>query len=144
MIRKAEIRDIFQIVSIEKKGFHQTLGEKFLYLEFTENPEALYYVIEQSGTVVGYLGFRLHDKNAEMMNFIIAQEYQGQGLGTQLLTHLFGVLKTYQIEKIVLEVRASNIRAQHFYKKFNFYKSHRMKQYYGNEDGIVMVKEGDL
>ena len=45
------------------------------------------------------------------------------------------------IQNITLEVRKSNINAINFYKKHGFEEVATRENYYGSEDGILMVKE---
>lgn len=141
MIRKAEIKDIFYISKIEKKAFKVTLGEKFLLQELTDNPFGYYFVYEIEKVVIGYIGFRVVDDLAEMMNFVIDPDYQNEGLGSKILDYSLDFLKEKNVRFITLEVRKSNKRAQHLYEKYGFKISHIRKKYYENEDGYVLVKE---
>ncbi len=141
MIRNAKIDDIPSIVKIEKKVFKETLGEKFLYQEIQDNPLAIYYIYELGKEVIGYIGFRLDLEFAEMMNFCIAPFHQGEGYGSQLLTYALDELVHLGAKTITLEVRESNIKAQHVYQKLGFKQSHTRKKYYKKEDAFVYIKE---
>lgn len=141
MIRKAIPNDIFHMVRLEKSAFKTTLGEKFLLQELIDNPFSFYYVYELNKTVIGYIGFRVYDDQAEMMNFVVSLDHQDEGYGTQLLTYCLNELEKKHVKTISLEVRKSNQKAQHVYKKMGFKLSHIRKKYYENEDGYVLVKE---
>ncbi|MCD4827682.1 MAG: ribosomal protein S18-alanine N-acetyltransferase [Acholeplasmataceae bacterium] len=141
MIRKAETKDIFYISKLEKKVFKQSLGEKFILQELTDNPFSHYFVYVMGSEVVGYIGFRVYDAQAEMMNFAILPDYQDQGLGTELLTYTTEYLEKLNVKTMSLEVRKSNKRAQHIYEKLGFKVSHIRKKYYETEDGYVLIKE---
>jgi len=141
MIRKAIPSDIFHMVKLEKSAFKTTLGEKFLLQELNDNPFGFYYVYELNKTVIGYIGFRVYDDQAEMMNFVVSMDHQDEGYGTQLLTFCLNELENKQVKTISLEVRKSNKKAQHVYEKMGFKLSHVRKKYYENEDGCVLVKE---
>jgi len=118
MIRKAIINDIVYLVKIEKKVFTESLGESFLYDEFLLNPFAHYFVYEINKKVVGYIGFRAIDEHAEVMNFCMDPDYQGQGFGTELFNHSVDYLKSLGVKTMLLEVRKSNKKAQAFYERF--------------------------
>jgi ribosomal-protein-alanine N-acetyltransferase len=63
------------------------------------------------------------------------------GIGQKLL---FTVLKKAEIDDCIwalLEVRASNESAIKLYEKFGFEKVTIRKNYYGNEDAILMRKK---
>jgi|JFJP01.1.fsa_nt_gi [ribosomal protein S18]-alanine N-acetyltransferase len=141
MIRKAAFSDIFSIVALENKVFDRSLGENFLYEEFALNPFGYYFVYELNKTIVGYIGFRAIDKNAEMMNFAVDPDYQGQGYGDQILSFVLSFLQDKGVKTFVLEVRKSNERARKLYEKYGFTQSHLRKKYYENEDAIVYIKE---
>ncbi|AUD64193.1 ribosomal-protein-alanine N-acetyltransferase [Tenericutes bacterium MZ-XQ] len=141
MIRKAIPNDIFHMVRLEKSAFKTTLGEKFLLQELKDNPFSFYYVYELNKTVIGYIGFRVYDDQAEMMNFVVNSDHQDEGYGTQLLTYCLNELEKKHVKTITLEVRKSNKKAQHVYEKMGFKLSHIRKKYYENEDGFVLVKE---
>jgi len=141
MIRCAKIDDIPSIVKIEKKVFKESLGEKFLYQEIQENPLSMYYVYELNKEIIGYIGFRLDLEFAEMMNFCIAPFHQNEGYGSELLNHALNKVIEHGAKTISLEVRESNVKAQHVYKKLGFKESHKRKAYYKKEDAIVLIKE---
>ncbi|MBE0701120.1 MAG: ribosomal protein S18-alanine N-acetyltransferase [Acholeplasmataceae bacterium] len=141
MIRKAKPSDLFEIVKMENKVFKQSLGQTFLLEELTNNPFAHYFVMELNQQVIGYIGLRIVDQDAEMMNFIVDPMYQHQGYGLKLLTHTLIYLKEKGVKTWMLEVRKNNEIAKHLYQKFGFQKSHIRKKYYDNEDAIVYMKE---
>lgn len=141
MIRKAEVKDIFYIVKLEKIVFNQSLGEKFILQELIDNPFSHYFVYERGNEVIGYIGFRVYDKQAEMMNFAVLPDHQNEGLGSELLTYTINYLIDFKVKTMTLEVRKSNKKAQHIYEKLGFKVSHIRKKYYENEDGYVCIKE---
>lgn len=144
MIRKAELTDIFNISKMEAAVLGSTLGVDFFYNELSLNDMARYYVYTINDEIVGYVGFRLYDNEAEMMNFVINHDYQNKGYGQELLDYFLAYIKTYPIYKISLEVRKSNKKAIRFYIKNGFTKSHNKKNYYMNEDAYVYIKEVNL
>jgi ribosomal-protein-alanine N-acetyltransferase len=141
MIRRATPNDIFKIEKIEKEVFPNPLTSSFLLDELSLNPFALYFVYETHLDVVGYIGFRKVDHEAEMMNFAVLKDYQGENIGQTLLNETLEILKKEGVKTIVLEVRRSNKKAQHIYEKNGFIKSHIRKNYYENEDAFVYIKE---
>ena len=139
-IRKAKVDDIINIVELEQKVFHESLGETFLYNELMLNPYAKMYVIEEHETFIGYMGVRIDDQS-EVMNLAIEPHFHHQGYGTQLLTYVLDDLKTLGAKSLSLEVRESNNKARLFYEKCGFTYSHKRENYYPNEDALVYIKE---
>ncbi|HAX01971.1 MAG: ribosomal-protein-alanine N-acetyltransferase [Tenericutes bacterium GWC2_34_14] len=139
-IRKAQLKDIVDIVKLEESVFHESLGESFLYDEMSLNPFSKMFVIEDELGFVGYIGLRV-DEQAELMNFAILPEKQHLGYGTSLMNYVLTLLKNEGISILTLEVRESNLKARSFYEKCGFTKSHTRKNYYKTEDAIVYMKE---
>ena len=141
MIRCAKIDDIPSIIKIEKKTFKETLGEKFLFQEINDNEFSKYFVYELGSEVIGYIGFRYDLEFSEMMNFCIGPIHQGEGYGSKLLQYGIDELAKLGVKTFTLEVRQSNVKAQHIYEKNGFKASHTRKNYYKKEDAIVYIKE---
>ncbi|MFU8793051.1 MAG: ribosomal protein S18-alanine N-acetyltransferase [Acholeplasmataceae bacterium] len=141
MIRNITTLDIFQVVALETNVLGQSLGAEFLYQEILYNPYAYYLVYEKHKEIVGYVGYRLHETQAEMMNFVVKHEYQHQGIGTELFSNSVLYFNQNDITKITLEVRKNNKKARSFYEKLGFKESHRISKYYENEDAIIYFKE---
>lgn len=141
MIRKMELNDIFFVSKIEKEVFGNTLGEKFLFDELTINPFSHYFVLEENKIIIGYIGYRVYDENAEVLNFLIDSEYQGVGNGQSLFDYTLDYIINLGVKVVSLEVRKSNTKAKRFYLKNGFIKSHIRKNYYENEDALVYIKE---
>lgn len=141
MIRKAELNDLFEISNIEREELGESLGVDFLTNELTLNKDSLYFVYTIDETLIGYIGFRIYDEEAEMMNFVITKKHQNKGYGTDLLNYFIKISKIYNISRISLEVRETNTKAIKFYKKHNFVKTRVKNNYYKNEDAFVLYKE---
>ena len=74
-----------------------------------------------------------------MYYIYVNPEYRKQGIASKLFNYM--VENTENIQNITLEVRKSNINAINFYKKHSFKEAATRENYYGSEDGILMVKE---
>ena len=70
------------------------------------------------------------------------QQFQGKGMGEFILNSIIDYAKDSSFSIIVLEVRASNSRAQKLYSKVGFNEMSVRKDYYpaqvGREDAILM------
>jgi [ribosomal protein S18]-alanine N-acetyltransferase len=141
MIRKMNEDDIIQVVKLESEHLGQTLGAAFFLNELTYHPSPYYLVYELGKEIIGYIGYRLHEKQAEMMNFVVKENYQHQGYGSALFEQSLEYFKINNIKTISLEVRKNNFKARSFYEKQGFIMSHIKYKYYDHEDGIVYIKE---
>ncbi len=141
MIRCATISDILDIIKLEQEAFKKSLGKDFLTQEINDNPLAKYYVLENDKQIIGYIGFRLDENKAEMMNFVVSSKFQNQGFGKKLLENALNDLIHLGAKSMILEVRESNHGAKHVYESLGFKPSYIRKKYYENEDAIVYIKE---
>ena len=78
-----------------------------------------------------------------LLNLTVAPTWQGRGHARALLDHLCGRARQSAIQRVLLEVRPSNQRAQHLYRQQGFQTVGLRKGYYPawqgqREDAIVM------
>ena len=90
---------------------------------------------------IGFLEYSLIYDRMEINNLKVEGEYQNQGIGTKLMSHLVSIAIIERVVNITLEVRLSNEKARNLYKKFGFREVALRKFYYGDENGILMEKQ---
>ena len=99
-----------------------------------------WYALAYDGTeVISFLAVQENLFEAEVLQIVVKQTYQGQGIASALFAQL-------PIDKeMFLEVRRSNHRAQAFYKKEKMVVIAERKAYYHDpvEDAIIMKREID-
>ncbi len=94
----------------------------------------------------GYLITRMILDELHVMNVAVHPHWQRRGLGTALLCFALFSGKKQGMRLATLEVRCSNLHAQHFYQKFGFRKVGLRKDYYRSpiEDAIILTYDGHL
>lgn len=90
---------------------------------------------------LGVLKYSIIYERMEIDNIHVKEKYQGKGIGTKLMSYLVSEAIHNKVVNITLEVRVSNERAIHLYKKFGFREVALRKYYYGDEDAILMEKQ---
>ena len=100
-----------------------------------------------------YIGYMLDDKIVAFLNYSLIYErieieyiytnsnYRNNGIASELLEYLVNLGINNNCLNITLEVRRSNITAINFYQKNGFKKVSTRKNYYNNEDGILMLRK---
>ncbi|WP_461516338.1 ribosomal protein S18-alanine N-acetyltransferase [Porticoccus sp.] len=92
--------------------------------------------------VVGYAVFTLVAGESEILNIAIGSQWQGRGLGSQLLNALIERISG-EAEHLFLEVRADNYPAQTLYQNAGLVEICVRKNYYrtadGPKDAIIMA-----
>jgi ribosomal-protein-alanine N-acetyltransferase len=89
--------------------------------------------------LIGFIHINILYENMDIINIIIDKEYRNKGYGKELLDYVISSNK--DINSIMLEVRESNNNAIDFYKKNNFKIINVRKNYYGNENALIMKRD---
>ena len=143
-IRAISINDLQSLQSISKQTFTETfassnskenmdkyLNEALSLEKLTEelnNPNSLFYFIEDNNTPIGYLKLNmgasqteLYDNTAlEIERIYVTQVYKGKKVGQQLYEKAIQVAKEKAVEYIWLGVWEENHKAIQFYSKNGF------------------------
>ena len=101
-------------------------------------------VAELDGGMVGYAVMMAAVGEIELLDIGIAEERQGQGLGSELLQRMLELARDLSMQRMLLEVRASNVEALALYRKHGFAEIGLRRGYYAaadkREDAIVMER----
>ena len=89
-----------------------------------------------SARLIGYSVLLINPPEGELHNLAISTDFQNQGLGSIFLNYLIAESAKYQLEKIFLEVRTSNIAAIKTYQNSGFSQIGTRQNYYRSEAGI--------
>ncbi len=81
-----------------------------------------------------------------ILNLAVEPGHQGKGFGHDVMQELFDLAAAQNLEKLLLEVRASNDTAQSLYDKWGFEQIGLRKNYYrtqdkGREDALVLMRQ---
>ena len=79
---------------------------------------------------VGYLKAKVTRDEVEIISILIDKKFRKVGIGKSLLKKLLNIALKKKIQNIFLEVSVDNQIAINLYKKFNFIKVGRRKNYY--------------
>lgn len=142
IVRSMEVKDLNEIIKIEKDLYKVPWNENQYKYELEENEFSYLFVLENEGVIVGYYGFWVMFENVDITKVSIRKEFQGMKLSNILMEDCINRVKLLGCEKINLEVRVDNFRAINLYKKYDFKEVIVRKDYYGkNEDALILCKE---
>ena len=101
------------------------------------------WVAEENAGVAGFLAARRVASDLEILNFAVRGDARRRGLGTSLLREALAWARTFQAERALLEVRASNAAALRFYERHGFQITGRRPRYYDGpiEDALLLTAE---
>ena len=107
--------------------------------EELESPNSKYIIAKTNdGEIIGFAGIKIIINTADIMNIVVKKSWRNQGVGNFLLNNLVSICKDLNLLSLSLEVNEDNYPAIHLYKKFGFKNIGLRKNYYKNNDGIVM------
>ena len=140
MMRDMVLADLEQVLAIEQRVHHYpwTRGNFMDAL----NSKYLCRVDEEQDQMVGYIVFMPVVDEMHLLNISIAAEYQRQGRATALLNEMLQAAQGLNMQRIILEVRSSNLAALALYRNAGFNEFAVRRNYYptgiGREDAVVM------
>jgi ribosomal-protein-alanine N-acetyltransferase len=121
--------------SSESFPFENTTSEN---KEMLQNRATL--VIEQDGSVVGFIVGRQVADEWEIENIAVTGSARRYGLGSRLLGEFLRLVRDGGGRAVFLEVRESNRAARALYEKWAFVETGRRRMYYQDppEDALVL------
>lgn len=95
-----------------------------------------------SETILGFAVASLLGGQAELESIAVVARSQRQGVGKRILERLLAELGREKVTEVLLEVRASNLRALSFYEALGFQAVGRRPRYYVDpvEDAVLMSR----
>lgn len=96
------------------------------------------------GELVAYAVVHCVLDEAHLLNLCTAPSWQGQGIGRGMLAWLMQQCAAQDMQRVLLEVRASNTPALGLYRALGFQQDGLRKGYYpasgGREDAVLMSR----
>lgn len=138
---QSSYKDVSNIYNLEKEIF----GEESYSCEEIEtlatHPQRFTFLLKQELELIGYISFYItHDHECYVKALCIRPEYRKQGLGKKLLDFAITHAKENKCKSMFLHVKQSNYAAQNLYEKCGLMKVSTIKNYYKNENALVMER----
>jgi len=141
-LRKATTEDIESLVLIEKSvSGLKTYSAMVTKEEWEEElAKSKVYIIEKDDVAIGNISYEIKDdKHAHLSGFVIIPDFQGQGIGREVLVKILEELKDK--ERIDLVTHPHNTKAVLLYLSFGFIIESWKDNYFGDgEPRIVLSK----
>ena len=143
-IRTARDEDLAGLIAIQGRTPQAAQWTEADYARLCSDPWGLILVAEldspSAPALAGFAAFHRVMDEAELRNMAVDPAYQGQGVGRELLAEGRRRLLEWEVTRIYLEVRASNLPAQRLYFSAGFSLHSRRRDYYHDpqEDALVL------
>ena len=127
IIKNNDINSLKEIFEEYKKNYYPIISD------FTK-----IYTYTVNNKIVGFLVFDIIYEKCEIIDIYVDKNYRRKNIAFELISE---IQKDFDIENITLEVSINNINAINLYKKLGFKKVSIRKNYYKDQDAILMLKE---
>ena len=137
MVNKFALEDIDKIN--ELGTFLNPNFKKLFHIDKLNNNEKI-YVYKENNEVLGFIHISINFEVVDLLNIFVLEEYRTKGIGMILMDYMITELPK-NIKRILLEVNEENKTAINFYYKFNFEVINERKNYYQNNNALIMERK---
>jgi [ribosomal protein S18]-alanine N-acetyltransferase len=129
--------DVPRVLEIEEATYTRPWTEQ-IFRDELRQPGRAYLVAEEDGRVVGFGGVLLLGQDAHITTVAVDEAHRGKRIGTRLMLRLVEAALRFDARHLTLEVRFSNRAAQSLYTRFGMSPVGVRKNYYVDEDALIM------
>ena len=137
-IRDMVRRDIPTVAALERAIYPQPWSARLFFDELGRDDRSYLVIESEQSDILGYGGLLLIEQDAHITSLTVAPTRRRRRLGTRLLLALVQRALDRGAQHLTLEVRVSNTSAQGLYERFGFAPVGKRKDYYIDEDALVM------
>lgn len=132
-------RDMPDVLSIEQSCFEFAWTEED-FIRCLRQRNCIGMVAEQDNQIVGFMIYELHKNRLHILNFAVRDDCRRSGVGQSMCAKLIGKLSHERRNRIMLEVRETNLDAQLFFKSVGFRAISVLRDFYDDtvEDAYLM------
>ena len=132
-------RDMPAVLAIESQSFEFSWNEDD-FIRCLRQRNCIGMVAERDDQVVGFMIYELHKNRLHILNFAVSKEIRRQGIGQSMVGKLLSKLSHERRNRIMLEVRETNLDAQLFFKGLGFRANSVLRDFYDDtvEDAYLM------
>jgi ribosomal-protein-alanine acetyltransferase len=144
MIEDALVRNLDRLYEIETECFGDEAFSKKQIAQLLEEYNCVSLIARVGDTIAGFVvGMIYVDRKAlygHILTIDVAPTYRRRGIGQLLLQEIERIFMQKSVKASHLEVREDNVAAINLYRKLGYEKIGKLKNYYGNANGIYFKK----
>ena len=137
-VRPMSRSDIPAVAELESEIYDQPWPPRVFFDELAMENRRYLVATDGAGFVLGYCGLLIVEEDAHVTTIAVAPRARGHQLGSRLMLEMVDAALDADTRHLTLEVRVSNDAAQKLYERFGFEPVGRRKNYYKDEDALVM------
>jgi ribosomal-protein-alanine N-acetyltransferase len=137
-------RHVRSVLRIEQQVYPRPWSHSLFLSELALRTTRAYFVARVGRDLVGYAGLMMSAEDGHITTIAVDPRWHRHKVGTRLMSVLARTALARGAQNLTLEVRLSNLAAQHLYRRFGFAPVGVRKNYYQetNEDALVMWSHG--
>lgn len=141
MIKKLNSSNTSELFKLDNSIFEFDKYSLNQIKEELANNSRLYLGYYDSDNLIGYVGASITLDESDIIKIGVDANFRNKGIATKLFSALKQELVRLKVNKIMLEVREKNNSAISFYLKNGFLKIATRKNYYNNDNAIILMLE---
>lgn len=132
-------RDMPSVLAIEEASFEFSWSEEE-FIRCLRQRNCIGMVAERDDQVVGFMIYELHKNRLHLLNFAVDPAFRRHAIGRCMIDKLTSKLSQDRRNRIMLEVRETNLSAQLFFKDLGFRAISVLRDFYEDttEDAYLM------
>ncbi len=132
-------RDMSDVLDIENRSFEFPWSEED-FIRCLRQRNCIGMVAEHDEQVVGFMIYELHKTRLHILNFSVHEDFRRRGVGYEMVSKLISKLSHQRRNRILLEVRETNLGAQLFFRRAGFNAVSVLRDFYDDttEDAYLM------
>ncbi len=132
-------RDMSAVLAIENASFAFPWSEEE-FLRCLRQRNCIGQVAEKDDLVMGFMIYELHKYRLHVLNFAVDPTCRRSSIGRCMVKDIVRILSHGRRNRIMLEVRETNVEAQQFFKQMGFCATTVLREFYEDtaEDAYVM------
>jgi ribosomal-protein-alanine N-acetyltransferase len=132
-------RDMPEVLDIENRSFEFAWTEED-FIRCLRQRNCIGMVAEHDERVVGFMIYELHKNRLHILNFAVHPEFRRRGVARGMVRKLIGKLSPQRRNRILLEIRETNLAAQLFFREAGFRAISVLREFYEDtpEDAYLM------
>jgi ribosomal-protein-alanine N-acetyltransferase len=132
-------RDMPEVLAIESQSFEFPWSEED-FIRCLRQRNCIGMVAEHNERVVGFMIYELHKNRLHILNFAVNEQLRRRGIGSQMIRKLVSKLSRERRNRVMLEIRETNLAAQLFFRDLGFRAVSVLRAFYEDtpEDAYLM------
>lgn len=130
-------RDMAEVLDIENRCFADFEWSEADFIYYLRQRNCIGMVAEHKDAVIGFMVYELHAHRLQLLNFAVSPEFQRQRVGVAMVNKLISKLTPNYVgrrDRILTEVRESNVPAQKFFAACGFKATSILRDFYEDTD----------